>query len=343
MTEPAPPKPNKQHVHIVAEIGINHNVSCTNVSYSHCNHALQIPFLSQICITNFISHAAEICIAFIRIRFFCNAYNGDIELCKKLIMLAKTAGCDSVKIQKRNPDVCVPEDQKQKMRDTPWGRMTYLEYKWKLEFNEEQIKELIEYSKWIGITFFASVWDKESCDMMCKYGGLSKIPSALITDLELCEYARKKFETLIISTGMSTEEEIEACVKVCDPDIIMHTNSTYPCPYEDLNLRYITHLKDKYPEKIIGYSGHEYGLVTTFCAVALGALYVERHITWDRNMWGSDQLSSVEPAGLLKLVKGIRDSSESLAYEPGPRIILFDRENSKKVSLRPQLSCANVS
>mmetsp|Transcript_25694 Transcript_25694/g.64764 ORF Transcript_25694/g.64764 Transcript_25694/m.64764 type:complete len:288 (+) Transcript_25694:233-1096(+) len=275
---------DEKHVHVVAEIGINHN--------------------------------------------------GDMELCKKLIMLAKTAGCDSVKIQKRNPDVCVPEAQKSKMRDTPWGRMTYLEYKWKLEFDEAQIRELVEYSKTIGITFFASVWDKDSCDLMAKFGTLAKIPSALITDLELCAYAREKFPELIISTGMSTEDEIDACVKACDPEVVMHTNSTYPCPYEDLNLRYISHLQKKFPGKQIGYSGHEYGLVTTFCAVALGVTYVERHITWDRNMWGSDQMSSVEPAGLLKLVKGIRDAQAALAYPPGDRI-LFDRENEKKASLRP--------
>eukprot|EP00452_MALV-II_sp_L67-6_P000195 gene195-198_t len=148
-------------------------------------------------------------------------HNGDMDLCKQLIMLAKTAGCDYAKIQKRNPDVCVPEAQKTKMRDTPWGKMTYLEYKWRMEFTEEQIKELCEYmySKFIGIEFIASVWDKDSVDVMAKYGTLTKIPSALITDLELCKYAREKFEKLIISTGMSTEEEIDACIAACNPDV----------------------------------------------------------------------------------------------------------------------------
>jgi len=260
-------------------------------------------------------------------------HNGDIELCKKLIMLSKTAGCDYVKIQKRNPDVCVPEAQKQKMRDTPWGRMTYLEYKYRMEFSEEQIKHLKEFSDDLGIVFFASVWDKDSVDVMKKYQKISKIPSACITDLELCKYARANCETLIVSTGMSTEGEVDACIKACNPDVIMHTNSTYPCPVEDLNLRYIHHLMKKCPGKGIGYSGHEYGLVTTFAAVALGATWVERHITWDRHMWGSDQSSSIEPAGLLKLVKGIRDVSAAIEFEPGPRR-LFQKENEKKESLR---------
>jgi len=260
-------------------------------------------------------------------------HNGDIELCKKLIMLSKTAGCDYVKIQKRNPDVCVPEAQKMKMRDTPWGRMTYLEYKWKMEFNEAQIKHLKEFSDELGIVFFASVWDTDSVDLMAKYQDISKIPSALITDLELCKYARKHCKTLIISTGMSTEAEIRACIDACNPDVIMHTNSTYPCPVEDLNLKYISHLMATNPGKGIGYSGHEFGLVTTFAAVALGATWVERHITWDRHMWGSDQQSSIEPTGVLKLVKGIRDVTKAIQYPPGPRKE-FKKENEKKETLR---------
>ena len=178
-------------------------------------------------------------------------HNGSIELCKKLIDLCKLSGCNYAKIQKREPDLCVPENQKTKLRETPWGTMTYLDYK-KIEFNEDEIKELIEYSKNIGIEFFASVWDKTSVDIMCKYTKISKIPSALITDLELCAYAREKFEKLIISTGMSTEEEVVECIKVCNPDIIMRTNSTYPCPVEELNLNYINWLKEKIQIKKLG-------------------------------------------------------------------------------------------
>ncbi len=260
-------------------------------------------------------------------------HNGSIELCKKLMLLAKVAGCDYAKIQKRNPDVCVPESQKQILRKTPWGEMTYLDYKKRLEFSEEQLTDLFSYANQIGIHFFASVWDKDSCDVMAKFTDIAKIPSALINDLELCAYARYKFKTLIISTGMSTEAEIEACVAACSPDVIMHTNSTYPCPVKDLNLNYIHWLKDKYPLAQIGYSGHEYGLVTTFAAVAMGATWVERHITLDRTMWGSDQNSSIEPSELIKLVKGIREIEYACLYPPGSRQ-QFSGEEEKKRSLR---------
>jgi N-acetylneuraminate synthase len=260
-------------------------------------------------------------------------HNGSMDLCKKMMLISKGAGLDYVKIQKRDPDVCVPENQKMQKKKTPWGEMTYLEYKHKIEFNEEQIKELMDYAKQIDIKLFASVWDINSAKLMSKYTDIAKIGSASITDLELCKYTRDNFKYLIISTGMSTEEEIETCINVCNPDVIMHTNSTYPCPTDDLNLRYIEWLKKKYVDKEIGYSGHEFGLVTTFAAVALGATWVERHITLDRNMWGSDQLSSVEPSGIYKLCKGIRDLEGALKYEPGKRL-LFESENIKRESLR---------
>ena len=260
-------------------------------------------------------------------------HNGSIKLCKEMMMLAKVAGCDYAKIQKRNPDVCVPESQKSKPKSTPWGDMTYSQYKHKIEFSEEQIGELMKFADLIGIKLFASTWDKDSVDVMSKYTKIGKLGSASINDLELCKYAREKFDFLIISTGMSTEEEIEKCVEVCNPDVIMHTNSTYPCPEEDLNLRYIEWLKEKHPTKQIGYSGHEYGLVTSFAAVAMGATWVERHVTLDRNMWGSDQSSSIEPSGLIKLVKGIRDIEKATQYEPGTRR-LFAGESSKRDSLR---------
>jgi N-acetylneuraminate synthase len=260
-------------------------------------------------------------------------HNGDINIAKKLIDIASVAGCNFVKIQKRTPEICVPECQKYKTKQTPWGDMTYLDYKKKIEFNETQIAHLIEYSTTKHINFFASVWDVPSAELMTKYCSIVKIPSAMITNLDLCKFVRNNFKTLIISTGMSTEEEIERCINICNPDIIMHTNSTYPCPVEDLNLNYITWLKHKYLEKQIGYSGHEYGLITTFAAVVLGASWIERHITLDHNMWGSDHPSSLEPSALFKLVKGIKDIEQSLQYPMSSRI-LFDTENIKKQSLR---------
>ncbi len=168
---------------------------------------------------------------------------------------------------------------------------------------------------------------------MSKYTNIGKIGSALINDLELCKASRNAFETLIISTGMSTEEEIEKCIEACNPDVVMHTNSTYPCPVEDLNLRYIEWLKQKYPNKEIGYSGHEYGLVTTYATVSMGVKWIERHITMDRNMWGSDHSSSIEPDGLFKLVKGIKAIEKATQYESGPRK-QFDGESLKRNSLR---------
>ena len=260
-------------------------------------------------------------------------HNGSVEVCKQLIDIASVAGCQFVKIQKRTPDICVPESQKYKIRSTPWGDMTYIDYKKIIEFNETQIENLNTYADSKNISFFASVWDKPSVDIMAKYTNIAKIASASITDLDLCKYAREKFQTLIISTGMSTEEEIDMCISRCNPNVIMHTNSTYPSPIEELNLNYINWLKNKWKEKEIGYSGHEYGLVTTFAAVALGATWIERHITLNHNMWGSDHLSSLEPSGLFKLTKGIRDIENSTKYKPYPRT-LSETELEKQQSLR---------
>lgn len=258
-------------------------------------------------------------------------HNGDIETAKRLIDASIVAGCDYAKFQKRTPDVCVPEHQKSIVRKTPWGEMSYLNYKKRIEFEERQYDELYDYVKDKPIEIFSSVWDNKSVDFMSRYCSITKIPSALITDLELCKYARNKNEILIISTGMSTEEEIEKCVRACEPDVIMHTNSTYPSPVEELNLNYIKWLQDKW-KKEIGYSGHEYGLVTTFAAVAMGCSWVERHITLDRTMWGSDQTASVEPQGLIKLVKGIRDIEKAFGFG-GPRECL-GKEKEKRSSLR---------
>lgn len=258
-------------------------------------------------------------------------HNGDIDIAKRLIDIAVVAGCDYAKFQKRTPDICVPEAQKNKMRNTPWGEMKYIDYKKKIEFEKEEYDELYDYIKDKPIELFSSVWDKPSVDFMSRYTNTTKVGSALITDLDLCRYARENSELLIISTGMSTEEEIDACVDACNPDVIMHTNSTYPSPVNELNLNYIKWLSKKW-DKEVGYSGHEFGLVTTFAAVAMGATWVERHITLDRVMWGSDQLSSVEPGGLIKLVKGIRDIEMSLGVS-GPREPLGS-ELEKRKSLR---------
>ncbi len=258
-------------------------------------------------------------------------HNGSVELAKKLIDASSLAGCDYVKFQKRTPDICVPEAQKNKLRDTPWGEMKYIDYKKKIEFEKDEYDQVFDYANQKNIGCFASVWDKVSVDFMKQYGTITKIPSALITDLDLCKYARDNFETLIISTGMSTEEEIEECINACNPDVVMHTNSTYPCPNDEINLNYIHWLKDKWNSEV-GYSGHEYGLVTTFASVAMGCTWIERHVTLDRTMWGSDQMASVEPQGLIKLVKGVRDIDSAMGLG-GPRICLGG-EKKKRESLR---------
>ena len=259
-------------------------------------------------------------------------HNGRIKIAKKLIDAAIISGCDYVKFQKRNPDICVPEKQKKIKKTTPWGKMTYIDYKHKIEFGKKEYDEIDRYCSKTGIEWFASVWDIDSVDFMANYKDITKIPSALLKNDRLLMYAREKNNLLMLSTGMSSEDDIEKSIEKGNPDVIFHTNSTYPCPVEELNLNYIKSLKNKYPTKSIGYSGHEYGLVSTFAAVALGAEYVERHITLNRTMWGSDQIASIEPAGVMKLVKGIRDIEKAFG-DSGPRKILGG-ELEKLKSLR---------
>ena len=245
-------------------------------------------------------------------------HNGDMSIAKKLIDIAKVAGCDVVKFQKRNPDVCVPEHQKTVMRDTPWGKMTYLDYKYKVEFNQNQYDEIDIYCKEKDIKWSASPWDIDSLDFLNQYDiPFIKIPSALLTDLELIKESVKTGKKIIISTGMSTIEEIDNAVdtiKKVNAEAqyaILHCNSTYPAPNNELNLNCIKTLKDKYKCEV-GYSGHEFGLTTTIASVCLGATIIERHITLDRTMWGTDQMCSVEPQGLIKLVRGIKELNKAL-------------------------------
>lgn len=258
-------------------------------------------------------------------------HNGSVELAKRLIDVAVLAGCDYVKFQKRNPEKCVPEKQKGKIKDTPWGEMSYIDYKNKIEFNESQYNEIDTYCTEKQISWFASVWDKDSAKFMTKYTDLVKIPSAKIFDECLLRYCRKHFKYVIMSTGMSEECEVERAVKIGNPDVIMHTNSTYPSKIKELNLKYILWLKYKYPSLDIGYSGHEYGLTTTFAAYSMGAKWIERHITIDRTMWGSDQMASIEPIGLIKLAKGLRDIDDSMGVYA--ERILWESEKKKRSEL----------
>jgi N-acetylneuraminate synthase len=244
-------------------------------------------------------------------------HNGDLNIAKRLIDIAAAAGCDAVKFQKRDPDVCVPEHQKNVEKDTPWGTMTYLEYKHKTEFGKEEYDEIDRYCKERGIRWSASPWDLGSLDFLLKYDvPFIKIPSAMLTNLELIEAAAKSGKKVIVSTGMSTEEEIYKAICILEPGpemydyAILHCNSTYPAPLDELNLSCIKTMKDKYGCEV-GYSGHEFRLGTSVAAIYLGATIIERHITLDRSMWGSDHLGSVEPQGLFKLVSGIRELEQA--------------------------------
>ena len=245
-------------------------------------------------------------------------HNGDLSIAKKLIDIAKVAGCDVVKFQKRNPDVCVPEHQKTVMRDTPWGRMSYLDYKYKVEFNQIEYDEIDAYCKNNEIKWTASPWDLDSLDFLNQYDiPFIKIPSALLTDLELIRESTKTGKKIIISTGMSTIDEIDNAVNAIKEVneeasyAILHCNSTYPAPNNELNLKCIETLKNKYKCEV-GYSGHEFGLTTTIASICLGATIIERHITLDRTMWGTDQMCSVEPQGLIKLVRGIKELNDAI-------------------------------
>ncbi len=241
-------------------------------------------------------------------------HNGRVEIAKELIKTAADAGVDAVKFQKRTPELCVPDHQKDQMRDTPWGYITYLDYRYKVEFGQEEFEQIDAYCKALGIDWFASSWDLESLAFIDAFNPPAhKIASALLTDHELLRAAKATGKPVILSTGMSTMAEIRSGVDILGEDnlIICHTTSSYPCPPEELNLKMIQTLKENFNSPI-GYSGHEVGLVTSVIAVGLGANLVERHVTLDRAMWGSDQAASVEPQGVRTLVKYIRVTEKAL-------------------------------
>ena len=242
-------------------------------------------------------------------------HNGELGIAKQMIDAAVHAGVDAVKFQKRTPDIATPPDQQNQMRETPWGYITYLDYRYKVEFNEDQYCEIERYCREKGMAWMVSVWDQSSVDFMEKFDTPAyKIPSASLTDHALIRKARATGKPLILSTGMSTTEQIHQAVKVAGEEnlVLMHCTSTYPCEPEELNLKMVETLRREFPNTPIGYSGHEVGLVPSAVAVALGACMVERHLTLDRAMWGTDQAASVEPGGFERLVKYIRVSEAAL-------------------------------
>lgn len=235
-------------------------------------------------------------------------HNGDLTIAKRLIDVAFMAGCNAVKFQKRTPEKAVPEEYRNMLRETPWGLITYLEYRRKVEFGYEEYKEIDRYCKEKGIIWYASCWDEDSVDFMEQFSPpVYKVASACLTDHTLLRKTRQTGKPIILSTGMSTFDEISQAIEVLGKEnlLLAHSTSTYPCPPAELNLQMIRTLQDEFGVPV-GYSGHEVGLQTTYAAVVLGACFVERHITLDRAMWGSDQAASVEPQGVMRLVRDIR-------------------------------------
>ncbi len=269
-------------------------------------------------------------------------HNGSVEIAKKLIEGANFAGCDAVKFQKRTPEICVPKNQWNIERDTPWGKMSYIEYRHKIEFNNKQFEEIVDYCNEKNILWFASCWDEEAVDFIEAFNPkLYKIASACLTDVNLLLKHKLLNKPTILSTGMSTMEEIETAVEILGTEnlLIAHSTSTYPCRLEELNLKMITTLSKKYPNVPIGYSGHEVGLAPSWAAVALGASFIERHITLDRAMWGTDQSASVEIMGFYRLVANIRDIEKSLG--DGIKKV-YESELQSKKKLRRINSIENI-
>ncbi len=260
---------------------------------------------------------------------------GDIEIAKRLIQIAAAAGCDAVKFQKRTPSVCVPMAQRDLMRETPWGYISYMDYRERVEFGVEDYAEIDAHCRAHGVQWFASCWDEPSVEFIEQFDvPCFKIASASLTDEALLKRTRATGRPVLLSTGMSTLKQIDRAVEILGKEdlILLHAVSTYPARYDELNLRVMATLGDRY-DVPVGYSGHETGLASTVAAVALGACVVERHITLDRSMWGSDQAASLEPSGLTKLVRDIRLVEMSLG---SPEKKVLEREVPIVARLRLQ-------
>ena len=232
-------------------------------------------------------------------------HNGSLKLAKKMIDIAKKNNFSAVKFQKRNPDISTPEKQKEVLRNTPWGTITYLQYKKKIEFGLKDFNEINRYCKKLNIEWFCSAWDIDSVNFLKKFKlKKNKIASALLTNTEILKAVAKQKKFTLISTGMSNMKNIEKAVKIFKKNkckfALMHCVSTYPCPEKDLNLNTIITLKKKFKCEV-GYSGHESSVSPSVAAWVIGADYIERHITSDRTLFGTDQSASLEESGIRQL------------------------------------------
>lgn len=258
-------------------------------------------------------------------------HNGDLNLAKRLIDAAVVAGCDAVKFQKRTIDKVYTKEYLDSPRQSPWGD-TQRAQKEGLEFGKKEYDEIDKYCHEKGIEWYASAWDIDSQKFLQQYKcNYNKVASAMLTYDELLTEIAKEGKYTFIATGMSTLEEVKHAVSIFEnyncPYELMHCNSTYPMPSKDANLKLIRVLSDIYKCKV-GYSGHEEGTLVSTCAVAAGATSIERHITLDKNMYGSDQKASIEPYELCKLVKDIRETESIMGT--GEKILTAAEEEVKK-------------
>lgn len=260
-------------------------------------------------------------------------HNGDLQKALELMELCKTAGFDAVKFQKRDPDISTPEEQKSQLRETPWGEMTYLEYKKHIEFGYDDYIAIKEKAAKIGIIWFASPWDIPSAEFLQELDvPILKIASASVTDTELLEFVASTGRPTIMSTGMSTDDEIQSAVGTLSgtPLALLQATSSYPMKPDEANLRYMDTLRELHSGPV-GYSGHEPGLQVSLAAIAMGANVLERHVTLNRTMWGTDQAASLEPRGFQSLVRDVR-IIESAIGDGVKRI--YDSEIQPRLKLR---------
>ncbi|MBP5447139.1 MAG: N-acetylneuraminate synthase family protein [Treponema sp.] len=263
-------------------------------------------------------------------------HNGEIDIIKKLIDSAFACSWDCVKFQKRVPELAVPEKQKSVMRQTPWGEMTYLEYKKHVELNKEQYDFIDSYCKEKPLMWSCSPWDMPSLKFILEYDiPFIKIASATITQNDILIEAAKSGKPIIMSTGMSTLEEVDEAVNVLEKYtsgnyVLMHTNSAYPSPLDELNLSTIQFLKDRY-KCIVGYSGHEYEIEPSAIAATLGAKVIERHITVNHEMWGTDQMCSLEMRGMDLLYRRVKMMERVLGT---PMVAVTEHEKAPREKLR---------
>lgn len=237
-------------------------------------------------------------------------HNGSIDLAKQLIDLAYSAGCNAIKFQKRNPDICVPEHMKQVMRETPWGSITYLDYKKRIEFGMEEYNAISQYCNKLGILWSASAWDLDSLFFLDNYDlPFNKVASALSTNLKFIREVARRQKLTYVSVGMCTYEDIDNVVNIFSDEqcelVLMHTVSNYPAKESDLNLKMIETLRKRYGVPV-GYSGHESSVTPSIVAGVLGAVAIERHITLNRAMWGTDHAASLEKPGISNLVNALQ-------------------------------------